>query len=80
MAIKQDRTERAYNYCEFVQFEKLLNGILEFANKQKLYTLSTKIGDLMVTCYFEMRLILFSKRNLWWKRNKFLKRKRRKNQ
>ena len=47
MAIKQDKTERAYNYCEFVQFEKLLSGILEFANKQKLYTLSSKIGELM---------------------------------
>ena len=49
LSMKQDKSERAYNYCEFVQFERLLQGILDYANRQKLYSLGSKIGELMVT-------------------------------
>jgi hypothetical protein len=49
LALKQDKTERAYNYCEFIQFEQLLRGLINIANEQRKPVLADKIATLVVT-------------------------------
>ncbi len=45
--MKQDKTEKAFNYSEFIQFEQLLRGLVNIANEQRKGVLAERLAILL---------------------------------